>query len=506
MARTLRPKQEAAIRMLRQSLSSGHRRPMLQSPTGSGKTVIAGSIINGAQAKGKRVIFCVPTIDLVDQTLTSFFNDGIYDVGVIQADHPSTNFASPVQIACTPSLARRNLPKADLVIIDEAHRHFDFYERWMNMDEWKNVPFIGMSATPWRKGLGKFYDDLIIGATIQELIDDKLLSEFRVFAPPAESKPDLDEIKVVAGDYHEGELSKEMQKPKLVADVVTTWLAKGQNLPTLCFAVDRAHANKLRSEFEKAGVSTGYIDSYTERNERNALRQQFQEGRVKVICNVGCMTTGTDLDVRCLILARPTRSEALYVQIIGRALRIAEGKEYATILDHSDTTARLGFVTDIHYDELDDGSSKRSKSKKKERDPNREPLPRECLACGCLRPEGVRKCPSCGFESMRPSKIVHADGELREVTPSKVKYTKQQKQEWYSMFLHTYKFIHHEKGSRNQISHWYRKKFGVWPRDMKEYPMEPTAEVVNFVSACKRDYVNSIKNKGTERHDEIRPV
>lgn len=98
----------------------------------------------------------------------------------------------------------------------------------------------------------------------------------------------------------------------------------------------------------------------------------------------------------------------LYQQIVGRALRTAPDKEYALILDHSNTTQDLGFVTDIHHDELDMGTPGRKKEPKK-------PLPKECPMCTALRSPGIRKCPVCGFEPKPFSAIVESDGELQEV-------------------------------------------------------------------------------------------
>ena len=111
----------------------------------------------------------------------------------------------PVQIASIQTLQRRGLPAADLAIVDEGHRWFGFYEHWFAHRDWSDKPIVGMSATPWTRGLGKHYDDLVIPATTAELIKDGYLSEFRVFAP---SSPDLSGVRTVAGDYHEGDLAK----------------------------------------------------------------------------------------------------------------------------------------------------------------------------------------------------------------------------------------------------------------------------------------------------------
>ena len=167
-------------------------------------------------------------------------------------------------------------------------------------------------------------------------------------------------MRTVAGDYHEGDLGDAMNKQPLVADIVETWLKHGVGRPTLCFAVNRAHAQHIADRFAEHGVRAGYVDCFTPANERTDIRNKFASGEYQIVCNVGVLTLGVDWDVRCIILARPTKSEMLYVQIIGRGLRTVEGKDHCLILDHSDTTLRLGFVTEIHHDELDDGKTRKS--------------------------------------------------------------------------------------------------------------------------------------------------
>lgn len=324
-AHELRDYQKNAINALRQTIRSGKRKPVLQMPTGAGKTATAGAIINMAQEKGNKVIFCVPAISLVNQTVESFERDGIFEIGVMQAYHERTDHKAPIQVASIQTLMRRDIPEASLVIVDECHVSFKFMDKWFKQLDEKKVPVIGLTATPWARGMGKLYDDLIIGTTTQELIDNGYLSGFKVFAP---AHPDLTGVKIVKGDYETNGLSRAMQQGTLVADIVSTWLEKGQDRPTLCFAVDRAHAKKLQQQFQEANVPTAYMDAFTPIEEREEIAAQFASGEIKVVCNVGVLTTGIDWDVRCIILARPTRSEILYTQIIGRGLRTAEGKDH----------------------------------------------------------------------------------------------------------------------------------------------------------------------------------
>ena len=478
MKSVLRQGQVNAIALLRQSILAGHKRPMLQAPTGMGKTVLAAAIVEGALAKGNRVMFVVPAISLIDQTIQRFYSEGIQDIGVIQSDHPLTNYNAPVQVVSVQTLMRRTieyLPHADVIVVDEAHRWFVWYEKWFAA--WADRLFIGLSATPWTKGLGKHYDDLIIASTTQELIDQGLLSDFKVFAP---SHPDLSKVRIVAGDYHEGDLSEVMGDKQLVSDVVNTWLRMAENRPTLCFAVDRAHAKKLQNDFIAAGVCAEYIDANTDRVDRQAIAKRFHDGEVKVIANVGVLTTGIDWDVRCISYCRPTRSESLFVQIIGRGLRTAPGKSKLIILDHSDTHLRLGFVTDIIHYELDDGTHAKSKDKKE----REKPLPKDCPSCGYVKPAGISLCPHCGFKPERQSQVETADGKLAELKRSKKEnriITPEEKAQFYGE-LKGYAIGHGY--SEGWAAHKYRAKFGVWPNKYSEaVPAEASKETLNFITS-----------------------
>ena len=387
------PYQAAAIAELRQSYLDGHKRPVLQSPTGSGKTRIAAEIINSALERGRRVTFTVPALSLIDQTIEAFWAEGIRDIGVMQADHRMTAGRRPVQVASVQTLARRKFPDTDLVIVDEAHRAYDVVYRWMK--EKPDLLFCGLSATPWTKGMGKHYDDLIVVSTTKDLIEAGRLSPFQVYAP---SHPDLSGVKTVRGDYHEGELAEAVNTTGLVADIVQTWQQKAENRPTLVFAVDRAHAKHLQERFLAAGVPTAYQDMNTTDAERSAIRRSFHDNSIKVVCNVGTLTTGVDWDVRCIVLARPTKSEILFTQIVGRGLRTNPDKRDCLILDHADNHLRLGFVTDIHHDHLDDGNPKVAKKRK-------APLPKECPRCHYLRPprQMTQPCPQCGYVAVKPA-------------------------------------------------------------------------------------------------------
>ena len=433
----------------------------MQLPTGAGKTVIAAQIISRARAKNKRVIFCVPALSLINQTVERFWQNGIREIGVMQAQHEMTDPRQPVQVCSIQTLMRRQLPDADLVIIDEAHQQFKFLADWAGYQAWEKIPFIGLTATPWAKGMGKIWDDLIIAVTMQELIDQGHLSKFRVFAP---AHPDLTGVKTIAGDFDLKGLGEAMERGSLVADIVSTWLEKGQHRQTVCFAVNRAHAKNIQQQFEAAGVFSEYLDAYTPIEERTEIVKRFGRRDTQILVNVGVLTTGFDADVRCIILARPTKSEMLYVQMIGRGLRPAFGKDHLLVLDHSDTTIRLGFVTDIHHTTLSDGSVKRTKAVKQ------PPLPKECPKCTFLKPPKTSTCPACGFKAEAVDVMEVADGELHELTGAGKK-KKYNPKEWHPNRKQTFweellLWAHSRGYKQGWAAHAYRARLGVWPKGL----------------------------------------
>lgn len=516
--RTLHPHQHKGLAQLREALLSGSRSPLLQAPTAYGKTVVAVTIIRAyimtplPCGTKRRVILTVPALGLIDQTVKMLISEGILDIGVIQAKHPMTNPNAQVQVASVQTLMnRKHIPMAQCVLIDECHRWFDFYGEWMANPVWRNTKFIGLSATPWTKGLGKYFDRLCIPTTTQELIDTinpntgrSFLSPFVAYAP---SHPDLSGVGTVAGDYHKAQLGAAMLKPKLIADVVSTWQMRGKGRPTMAFAVNRAHAAALWAEFRAAGVKAAYIDgreAYVDSDEigrgvsRDTIRSMSHAGLVEVVVNIGCLTTGCDWPwISCIVLARPTKSEMLYVQIIGRGLRDYEGKDHCLILDHSDTTERLGFVTDIHHDTLDDGTLSRSEKKPQEED---KPLPKECPQCHALKPPRTPICPQCGFHAKVQSSVRAADGTLVQMTTSKKpkEASNEQKQQFYSMLLgHAF-----ARGMNpGWAFHKYVEKFGKGPgNQIRKISLEPNAEVASWIRSRQIAYA-----KSSARGQEARP-
>lgn len=461
----LRSYQGAALEAIRSTVAQGVYRLVVQAPTGSGKTLVAADIVRGALRKGNRICFVVPAISLIDQAIEMFYAEGIRDIGVIQANHQMTDWSRPLQVCSIQTIrARQAFPEAKTVIRDEVHQLHQIDVKWLTHPDWQSVPFVGLSATPWTRGLGRYFQSLLVMSTTRELIDLGYLSKFKTYAA---DHPDLSGVRTVAGDYQENQLSQVMQDDKLTANIVETWRRLWNRDKTFLFCVDLAHARQLQERFQEAGISCGYQDAKTSPAERAALKRAFHNGEVQIIANVGTLTVGVDYDVRCLILARPTKSEMLFVQIIGRALRLAAGKDHALILDHTDTTSRLGFVTDIHHDTLDAGKLDKNAPAK----PRGPPLPKPCPKCAYLLAVGVKTCPECGFERAPPqSKLFEREGQLVELDPNgrpqrrrdrrRYPYSYEEKRAFY-LQLRAY------AQGRSYKSTWpdatYRSKFDEWP-------------------------------------------
>jgi len=415
LAKTLRDDQIEVIGKLRDELEHGVRRIVVGAPTGFGKGVVIADLTDRARHKQKKILITVPRLMLVDQTVEMIAAQGAEgDIGVIQATHWMTDSSKTVQIASVQTLRnlwnKGQMPAVDLVLIDEVHIWFEYFGKWLCDPKWQNIPIIGFSATPWNKPLGAYYSRLITGNTIDNLIGAGTLVPFRTFAP---DMPDLSHVSVSLGDFVESELDAVMRPKKLVANIVETWKRLADGRPTVCFCCSRAHADQVAIEFAEVGIGSAYVDCDTPDWERKQAREQMLAGEVKVVTNVDIIGLGVDWpEVSCIIYARPTMSDVRFVQNIGRGLRACEGKKDLLILDHSTTTARLGFVNEIYalHNKLEDGKSK----------PKAVgiALPKPCPQCFYLKPPRVAVCPNCGFKvEAHATPVLCERGTLREYKP-----------------------------------------------------------------------------------------
>jgi superfamily II DNA or RNA helicase len=228
------------------------------------------------------------------------------------------------------------------------------------------------------------------------------------------SQPDLYHVTTVAGDYHEGQLDKAVNQPKLVADIVETWLENAADRRTAVFATSIAHAVALAEEFQRAGVTAEHVNAKTSLAERTEIFARFSDGRTQVLTNCFLASYGFDLpEMSCVVLARPTKSLVLYLQMLGRGLRPAEGKSDCMVLDHSGAVHRHGFAAEDRFWTLDGDMALVAPEKTPIEEAEKKQI--DCPECGCTF-AGTRTCPECGYE-IRPKgrKVATLDGQLIEI-------------------------------------------------------------------------------------------
>jgi DNA repair protein RadD len=460
----LRPYQIDALENLRDGIRNGFRRQVLQLPTGSGKTRVAAAITELVRSKGKRVLFLADRIELIDQASMRFDAEGI-DHGIIQGQHFRWHPELPVQIGTIQTLLNREAMKFDLIVVDECHAGGKRLNDWITKQD---AVVIGLSATPWAKGLGKIYQRLIVGTRVRELIEMGFLVDVEAYAP---STPDLSGVKVVAGEWVESELAKAVDTPRLVGDIVTTWIQYGEGRQTIVFGVDVAHSKHIVEQFRAAGVDAAHVDGYENAEARRDTIRRFRNGQLRLISNVGILDKGFDVpEASCIVMARPIRSSLmLHIQQIGRVMRPAPGKTNAIILDHAGNLLRHGFPTDELPEELDDGKKKAKAEAKPQ-----EKQPKLCPKCKAVKRPGVHVCPKCGFAPERQNEVFHEAGELAKVE-RKPKLSTIDKADLYAQI----KFVQEERGRKDGwAAHKFREITGVWPNHYRDVEPKPASTEV----------------------------
>jgi DNA repair protein RadD len=233
MSAELRGYQLEVIEKCRENIAAGVRKQIMVAPTGSGKTIIAGSVIKGAVAKGRRALLLGHTREIIKQTSDKLSAEGI-DHGIVQAGFPTRD--ASVQVATVQTLwaramrsNRMELPAADLLIVDEAQHATA--STWRKIIEaYPQAVLIGLTATPCRgdgRGLGGIFDVIVECPQVPELIKQGYLVGTRVYAP---AQPDLTGIRTRAGDYVEEQLAQRMDQDELVGDIVQHWHKHGSRL------------------------------------------------------------------------------------------------------------------------------------------------------------------------------------------------------------------------------------------------------------------------------------
>jgi len=415
----LRSYQIKAIDSLRYSFNTkGKKSPLLVMPTGAGKTVVFAAISKAISQNKKNVLILVHRRELIDQASKKLKNIGV-NHGVIAAKYESSQ--NNIQIASVQTLVRRlvtNTFNPHYIIIDEAHHAAAGSWRKI-IEHFKDAYKIGCTATPIRldgRGLADYFDDLVKGPGVAKLIKDKYLAPYKVFAPPL--KINLDKVKTLGGDYQKKELEKQIDSADIIGDAVQQYKKHADGLPAIAFCISIKHATDVCNKFKDAGYKAAIVHGEMKVDDRDKAIKGLGNGKIQILTSVDVISEGTDVpDVSAAILLRPTKSEGLYLQQVGRVLRPKPDKT-AIILDHVNSTRTHGFVDDKREWSL---HSQKKKKKKGEVAPHVETC-KKCFAT--YKPTPV--CPVCGYQAENRERFIkQEEGELEEL---KRKETEKQQQ------------------------------------------------------------------------------
>jgi DNA repair protein RadD len=478
----LRGYQTELVTLARSEVSHGRLKVLVVLPTGGGKTFVMADIAKRAVEKGVKILCLMHRRQLVDQMRDRFQEYGL-NTGIIMAG-VDPDLGQPIQIGTIQTYRRRIrldstgqrgcFVDASIVMIDEAHRSLSkTYQRVLDLYSGRVI--IGVTATPCLAtgvGMGEFYESLVSSSGIADLITQGHLVSPRYFAP---SKPDLDHIRTVQGDFEKKALGETMNTVELAGDVYENWARIAGGLQTIVFAVNVKHSIALCREFQRNGVAAEHLDAHSSDDKREQVLNDLFNKRLQVVFNVGLYTEGFDYPgAECIVLARPTKSKGLYLQMAGRGLRTHPGKTECIIIDHGGCIDRLGFIDDPVIWSLDGKKPAWSGSPRQK--PEKTPM--TCEYCSTVF-TGPR-CPTCGHEVEGYGKKIQAiRAELEELRAIKdCRPTMADKRRWWSMLeYHRRQKLY----SPGWTAHKYREKFGVWPRGMDEFPMRPDREVKNWL-------------------------
>lgn len=413
----LRPYQTKAISEVREALTK-YRRVLFQSPTGSGKGVVLGTIASLSHAKGKKILIACHRIEIVKQNIKQAERMGI-ECAMIS---PKQRNVPTEQASCAmvQTLQRRvqkeewteYLKGIDLLMIDEAHiANFSWLFNYIS----DKCFVVGFSATPCRQGnaqpqLGLEYRALVTGVSIKELIAQGYLCKCKLYSIDA---PKLDDVEwdYARGDYALGQMAQKFKSRAKYVGAVDNYERLINGKKTIVFCCSSEQCIEITKAFNERGIKAKYLlsasfDEDSEySDERAKLLDDFANGEFQVLVNLGCAVAGTDIpSIEAVILMYATTSVAKYLQSIGRSARIAPNKNGVFYcLDFGGNYERLGRYEDdrvfgLWHNTSAGGGVAPTKI---------------CPQCGAMIAVMYQDCPFCGAHF--PTKQEVYEAELQEI-------------------------------------------------------------------------------------------
>jgi DNA repair protein RadD len=381
--------QQRAVKAL-PGLLRAYRSVLAVAPTGSGKTVIAVMVL--MLMPRARVLWVVHSRELVKQAREQLLLAGIQEneIGMLTSTK-RTNPGARVLVATVGMFRRRPAPEVDIVVVDEAH-HVASAQYEALLAGMAGVYVMGLTATPWRldgKPLAPAFKHLYVMADPIELIADKHISHALCYGIEETTAREI--VSSVRGsrEFNRADLGKAMAKRVLMGDIIKEWERLARDRSTIVFAVNRKHGRALAARFRKLGVTVEYLDALTPTIERDGIIARLNSGETQVVVNVDVLSEGFDCEpVKCVVLARPTKSLTRYLQQVGRGSR-PHGNLRPIIIDHAGNCWRF---------DLPESPRDWSLTGRATGDGRGAPPLRRCPVCTFMMPISALVCPECRNE------------------------------------------------------------------------------------------------------------
>jgi superfamily II DNA or RNA helicase len=360
-----------------------------------------------------------------------------------------------------------------------------------------DVRVVGLTATPFTKGLGKTYTNVVNATTTKELVDQGKLVPLRVFIA---KEIDMTGAKKVAGEWSQSEASE--RGMKVTGDVVAEWIKKtheifGEPKKTIVFSAGVDHGADLARKFQEQGYNFVSL-SYRDDDEwKKQIIEDFAKPDSDIIGLVATdiLTKGFDNEeVMIGVSARPfSKSFSSHVQQMGRVMRAnqtnPESKPFSLWLDHAGNYLRFREDWEKVYgdgvSELDDGMEKA-----KPEPTEREKKECKCPRCSALWPANSDTCFNCGHVRERQNKVVAVAGEMEEL---KGAMSRESKQEFWNQMVY---LMRKEGWSSGRAANTYKDRFGVWPRGLSDVVAQPpSAETKKFINKRLYAFMKKIGKK-----------
>jgi DNA repair protein RadD len=491
----LRDYQEAILDKLREAFKAGHQAVVLVAPTGAGKTEMAMDLLGAAADKGSRAAMVLDRIVLCNQTSARLDSYGI-DHGVLQSGHWRFRPDRLIQVCSAQTLEKRGtFPGLKVLIVDECHNTRKQTVEFIKTNP--NVKVVGLTATPFTKGLGQIYSAVVSAISTRELVERDMLVPLRVFIA---KEIDMAGAKKVAGEWSSAEA--EERGIAITGDVVSEWVKKthevfGGPRKTVVFAAGVKHAADLAQKFTEAGynfLSLSYKDD--DEFKAEAIREFSKpDSSIVGLIATDILTKGFDVpDVLIGVSARPfSKSLSSHIQQMGRVMRKHPSKEFALWLDHSGNYLRFQEDWESIYangvTELDD-----TREKAKKEPTEKEKAEAKCPCCSRFMSRAMDTCPSCGYVRPQRGNVVEKPGELQALDAS-TGPSREARQTFYSQLLGMADEYGYAPG---WAAHKYREKFNTWPQGLARTPSEPTDSTRRWVRSRQIAWAKARKSAPQE--------